>query len=384
MTEQDTDFEFDFFEDLGPEEEPSVEETTRPQRAPRRGGPPPPRRPVRGPTGVTPLLRLAGLIAFAILVIVLLVYGITSCGGSGKRKSFESYFEKVAVVGKDSGQIGRELTETLTTPGIKAIELDPRISGLAQREEQNVAAAVSIKPPGALREEHQGMLQALRLRVAGLRGLAATFRQTAGSKNVARVGERLALQAQRLVAADVVWDDFFRLPTIAELKREGVTGVAPPDSNFVSNSDFGSPRYWVPIVERLTGASTGGTPGGLHGSGLVSTKALPEGKELSPDEENTITAGTDLGFAVTVENTGDSQEVQVKVTLTIQQQPSPIVATQTIDLINPGEQKTVVFRNLGQVQFATKTTIKVDIAPVPGEKNTDNNSAEYPAIFSLG
>jgi hypothetical protein len=44
----------------------------------------------------------------------------------------------------------------------------------------------------------------------------------------------------------------------------------------------------------------------------------------------------------------------------------------------------VTFRNLGQVQFATRTTVKVDVAPVPEEKNTANNSAQYPVIFSLG
>jgi hypothetical protein len=43
-----------------------------------------------------------------------------------------------------------------------------------------------------------------------------------------------------------------------------------------------------------------------------------------------------------------------------------------------------VFQNLGQVQFATRTTVKVDVQPVPQEKNTSNNSASYPVIFSLG
>jgi hypothetical protein len=76
--------------------------------------------------------------------------------------------------------------------------------------------------------------------------------------------------------------------------------------------------------------------------------------------------------------------VQVKVTLTIQQTPSPIVQTKTIDLINPGEQKTVIFSNLGQVQFATRTTVKVDVQPVPEEKNTGNNSKQFSVIFSLG
>ena len=62
---------------------------------------------------------------------------------------------------------------------------------------------------------------------------------------------------------------------------------------------------------------------------------MPSEVVLSTDVENIVTAGTDLAFAVTVEDTGDNQEVQIKVTLTIDQQPSPIVATKTIDSINP-------------------------------------------------
>jgi hypothetical protein len=123
--------------------------------------------------------------------------------------------------------------------------------------------------------------------------------------------------------------------------------------------------------------------GALHGTALASVNALPTKQKLASDTENTVTAGADLAFAVTVENTGDSPEVQVKVTLTIQQSPSPIVQTKTIGLINPGEQKIVVFRNLGQVQFATRTTLKVDVEPVPEEQDTANNSASYPTIFSL-
>jgi hypothetical protein len=44
----------------------------------------------------------------------------------------------------------------------------------------------------------------------------------------------------------------------------------------------------------------------------------------------------------------------------------------------------VTFTDLGQVAFATRTTVKVDVQPVEGEANADNNSAEYPVIFSLG
>jgi hypothetical protein len=391
MSEHDTDLDFDFFDDDEPVTRRTVEEEAPPGPEPppeeRRGSRRPPGRP---PVGMTPLLRLAGLIAFAILIVVLLVFWISSCQDAGKKSSYRHYYEKVGVVAKDSEQVGRELNDALTTQGIKFGELQSKLNGLAQREQQNVAALRAIGPPGPLRLQHQEALEALEFRVSGLRGLADGFAQASRTpKNVTTNALKLLQPpAERLVTGDVVWSDLFQAPAQGSggvLEREGMTGVAVPGSTFVTSSDFASSRYWENILQRLQGASTSGsTSGGLHGTGLVKTVALPGNQELSQTTENTVTATTDLGFAATVEDTGDSQEVQIKVTLTIQQSPSPIVQTKTIDLINPGEQKQVVFRNLGQVQFATKTTVKVDVAPVPHEVRTSNNSAAYSVIFSLG
>jgi hypothetical protein len=383
MTESDTDLDFDFFDDE-PESGEPFEEERPPREPPRR----PPRRSPGGrpPLAVTPLLRLAGLIAFAILIVVLFVFWISSCQGASKKSSYKHYMEKIAVIAKNSEQHGRELNDALTTPGSKFAVLTTRISSIAQGEQQDVAAARAMSPPGPLRLQHQEAIEALEFRVSGLRGIAQAFTSAARApKNVTGNALLLAGQAERLVSGDVVWDDLFKDPAIEELRRQGVTGVAVPDSSFIPNPDYASTRFWEAILQRLQGAATtGGTSGGLHGTGLVSVKAQPGNQELSSSTENTVTATTDLGFAVTIEDTGDSQEVQVKVTLTIQQSPTPIVQTKTIDLINPGEQKTVLFHNLGQVQFATRTTVKVDIQPVPQEAKTANNSASYPVIFSLG
>lgn len=385
MTERDSDIEFDFFEDLEPQD-PGPPERTRILRP---GGPPggPPRKPPHGPPAVTPPLRLAVLIGAAILVIVVLVFAVKSCSGSGKKSAYEHYLAKVTVIANDSQQIGTNLTGALTTPGLKTAELATKLDGLAEQQRQDVKSAQRLAPPSSLRSEQANIVEALQFRVAGLSGLAATFRQTAGTKDVAGTGSQLAQQAQRLTTSDVIWDDLFKKPVTDVLNKGGVSGVPVPDSNFISvtNLDFSSPRFWVPIVQRLNGAASGGgTGGGLHGTGLVSVVALPGKKQLDPNAaETTVTATTDLGFAVTIQDTGDSQEVQIKVTLTIQQQ-TPIVKTKTIPLINPGEQKTVIFRNLGQVQFATNTIVKVDVAPVPLETRTSNNSAQYHVIFSLG
>jgi hypothetical protein len=135
------------------------------------------------------------------------------------------------------------------------------------------------------------------------------------------------------------------------------------------------------IVEWLTRSPSAG---GLHGSQIVSVIVQPGAQQLSPTEDNTVKASDRLSFQVLVKNSGESQETQITVSLTIQQSPEPVRRKQVIDLINPGETKTVVFRNLGTPNFGTRTILKVNVDPVTGEKNTANNTAEYPVIYTLG
>ena len=206
MSEHDTDLDFDFFDDDEPVTRRTVEEEAVPGPDPpseeRRGSRRPPGRP---PMGMTPLLRLAGLIAFAILIVVLLVFWISSCQDAGKKSSYRHYYEKVGVVAKDSEQVGRELNDALTTQGIKFGELQSKLNGLAQREQQNVAALRAINPPGPLRLQHRDALEALEFRVSGLRGLADGFAQASRApKNVTTNAIKLLQPpAQRLVTGDV-------------------------------------------------------------------------------------------------------------------------------------------------------------------------------------
>jgi hypothetical protein len=380
MTERDTtDIEFDFFD------EPETQETTerrRGLRSPR--GPQPPRRPIQPPAGLTPLLRLVGLIALAIFAVVVLVFLVQSCRSDSKQAAYRDYMEDVQGIASGSAGVGRDLNDELTTPGKKQQEIVDALDGLSQQQSQYAARAQGIDPPGPLRDEHQHLVEVLELRASGLSRLADAFTRTAGSRDASSAGALLAEQALLLVASDVNWDVYFREPALKELQRQGVTGVAVPESEFVVNPDLASVRSMGFVVQRIRGAATGGTPTGVHGNGIVSVKVLPGGATLSTTDNPPIPASTDLAFEVAVENSGEAQEVQVDVTLTIQKSPQPIVKNATIDIINSGETKTITFRDFPQPPFGTRTTVKVEVTPVPGEKRTSNNTAEYPVIFSLG
>ena len=375
MTERDTEIEFDFFE------EPATREAARPERPPRRGRGP--RRPPGPPSGLTPLLRLVGLISFAILVVVLLVFWISSCRGEAKKDRYQGYMQDVQDVANRSERIGSRLATTLTRPEVRQAALVRTLDGYAQQQEQLVATAQRLDPPGPLRDQHESQIDALQFRVSGLRGLADAFGTRSG--NATQVGNLIAAQYRRLVASDVVWDDLFKDPSAAELRRQDLRGINVPDSNFVTNPDLGTSRALSNIWERVRGqASTdGGTSArpGTHGHNLVSVTVVG-GSRLNPNALNKIVATTDLSFEVVFENSGDSTETGIEVELTIQKEMEPLTRTQRVDLTEPGEQTTVTFRNVGPVPFVQRTTLQVSVKPVPSEKNTANNTAEYPVIFS--
>ena len=391
MSNRESDFEFDFFEE--PETQEASSRSERSFRRPLGGGRGPrgprlPQRPLRPRAGFTPLLRLLGLIAFAILIVVLLLLWMQSCQSDAKRDAYSTYMSDISTVGTDSARVGRELSDVLTTPRLTPAELQKQLAGLVQQARLGADRARALEPPGPLRDAHEQSIEALEFRVDGLAGIAEAFRRTQGSKDAAAAGALLASQAERLVAGDVVWDDLFMAPAVSTLRDEEISGVEVPDSNFVQTPDLASTRSMVPIWERINGSaasgSGGGTPTGLHGTNIESVQVVPGGQTLSAGTENTVEASTDLSFAVTVANGGDSQEVKIEVTLTIQQSPTPIVKKQTIDIINPGETKTVAFRDFPSVDFGERRIMRIDVDPVPGEQKLDNNSAEYPVIFSLG
>jgi outer membrane murein-binding lipoprotein Lpp len=386
VTERDTDIEFDFFD------EPETEEATERARTPRRSPPRGPRRPVRPPAGFIPMLRLAGLIAFLILAAVLLVVLARGCASSSKHERYDSYIGDVRGIAAQSTQIGKELNSTLAETGIKEADLENKIRGLAAQADQQARAASDFDPPGPLRVEHDHLIEVLKLRASALSRLADAFRDTATApaRQASTSGRLIADQARLLVASDVNWQYYFKEPTQRELERQNIRdigGVA--DSKIFPNPDLASTQAMMTVWQRVHGAATGGTgaAGGKHGSALATVTALPDGKQLDPNasaSDNAITASTDLAFQVKVEDSGDFQEFNVGVTLTIQKSPKPIVLKKKIPVINAGETAAVTFTNIDLTGlFGLPTTVKVDIEPVPGESTTSNNSAEYKVIFSV-
>ena len=368
-----TDIEFDFFDEA---------QTT--EAAPKRKGSPPgkrPRLPKRPPTppGGPQLYRLGVLIAAAILLAVIFILVINNCRGDQKQAAYEGYVEDAGAVATESAELGVQLNQQLTMPGIRLEALRSDVEGLRDQQEQILRRAQDLSPPGPLLEQQEALVETMQFRVNGLAGLARGLQLVAQTDDPQESGRNLANQAQRLVASDIVYADAFKAAAESVLEQQGVTDVAVPASVFVQNAEFGSPTFWTQTVQRLT---QGPEAGGLRGNGIAGVRVQPGGQDLVQGEDNTVEQSADLAFEVLVENSGESQETQVKVILIVLQDPQ-IRKEQVIDVINPDETKTVRFTGFDNLQFSTQTTLQVQVEPVQGEQNTNNNTREYPIIFTL-
>jgi hypothetical protein len=386
-THDDENIEFDFFD------EPETVEATQRRRLPRLerpggrgGGERPPRPPMRAPTGFVPLARLVGLIAIAIVIVVGLVFWVGSCQGKSKQSEYTAYATKVRAIATADRALGKSF-EGAFTSSTKQSDFENKLQQFAQQEQLAYTQAQQIRPPGPLRAIHQNLIDAIELRYKGLTGLGDTL-ATLTAKNQSATIAKLATAGGLLTASDVVWDQLYRIPATQQLTNQSVRGVVIPSSHFLSNSDFVSARsFTVLLTTTFGGASTGGTPSGKHGDALISVRALPQGIDLSTSSATTIKVTNALAFIVTVENSGNFQEPNVVVNLTVNAGGKPIKKQEKIPLILPAQRQTVNFNGISSelptTAYGNPATIKVEVAPVAGEIFTTNNSATYTVLFTL-
>jgi hypothetical protein len=367
------------------EEPETLEAPRRPARRMRRPGPGGPRGPAPPPPGAVALTRLAGLVALAIAIVVGLVFWVGSCQGQSRHDEYASYMNHVRSIAQSSAAAGKAFANELSSPKLTLAGLQSKLEQWSRQQQQEYDEALRLRPPGPLQAAHQEVLATLQLRAIALAGLANAI-AGGGSSSNSTVAAELAGQAQYLTASDIVWSELFRLPTTETLKRLGVTGVAPPPSTFVSNPVVISSGSFGLVYSRLKSTNSSGRVTGLHGTELLGVQAVSGGttKTLSPSAPTTVDVAN-LVFKVTLEDSGNFQEVGVRVTLTVSAAGRIVLSKKQVvpSIVAQGRQ-TVSFGNLNLPTQAYGTaTVRVAIAKVPGETDLTNNKAAYPVFFSL-
>ena len=340
-----------------------------------------------------PAVRIGLIVVGVIVLIIILTLVIQGCRRTQLEDSYKSYMGDVTTIVTNSGKEGDALQQVLQNQsGAQAPELQVQVRDLATKAQGLVGQAEALSPPDSLSAPNQSLVTALQYRVTGLKALADSLPSVVDSKNRAYASATVASAMQRFLASDVIYQDSFVGPAKRALADADVTGVQVPDRQFFLGgirADQASPTgagQLIPGLQRtggsaLSGTDTTSTTGALHGTGIVTVQALPQGIDLATDSTTQVQASAQLQWQVTIQNSGDATETNVVVRVTFAGSASAKDAQtqeKEIPTIAPGEQQSISFPGPKSPTFGDSSVLKVEVVPVPGETRTDNNRAEYP------
>jgi hypothetical protein len=394
----------DFF-DSDWEETGGTQETavTRPSGGSQdRGEEPPPRRPRPGsaprrppslgqirPGNLPPLQyrRLGGLAAGILAVVVVLVLLARGCSGSSSSSKNIDYFNEVKKsVLTPSSVASTDFHKTLNlASGTKLNVVKQHFDNEAAMLSKAADEAASIKPTKQLEPFQPALVQTLQYRLAGIRCMASNIGDAWKRRRARGTGRILAPCTQRLLASDIVYSDSFSNPASTALKG---LGVQVPASSFLdpADADLVTPLGIGASITRLKPSAVHG----VHGLGVLSTVALPQGTTLQTGNShiNQLNGNDKLVIVVSAHNYGNFREVDVPVTLTLSHAGKTIKQSGTIGSIDKDTTETVRFPDLfknasTQPDFTQRYKMTVTIGRVPGETVLANNKRTYLVQFRL-
>ncbi|HEV7938125.1 MAG TPA: hypothetical protein VGP18_08900 [Solirubrobacteraceae bacterium] len=377
-----------FFDDED-EEPPTTVRPARTQQQPR----PQPRRPQRGGGGTgaggggpssidhhAMMVRrriAAGVGVVLLIAIVLLVNG---CLKRGKQQALESYNQNVNQIAAESeSQVAKPLFTTLSSAsGKQALQVETQVDQLRRQSEEIAEHAKGLSVPSEMTSAQRNLLLALNLRVEGLTKIAGLVREALGSK-AQQASTYIAGAMEIFLASDVLYSQRV-VPLIQQtLTSSGVNGQTTTPSHFLPNLGWLTPST---VQAKLTGQATAGSGAvapGTHGSALKGVSVGTNTLEPSPTI-NHVSGGANPTFTAMVEDSGSNPETDVKVNVSVTTEGKTLTASHTIEKTEPGQTYNANVTVKG-VTLEAASRVNVNVAPVPGETDVENNKASFIVIF---
>jgi hypothetical protein len=335
----------------------------------------------------TVLIRQAVLVGGVLLFALILFFLVRGCASDARKSGLRDYNENAGrIITESDRQVAKPFFDLLNdAKGQSPADLQSTISGYRTEAEQQFKAAQDLSVPDQMVGAHRSLLEVLEFRRDGLDAIAS--RITAALSDDAEASDPaiadIAGQMSAFLASDVIYDARV-VPLIKQGLKDGDAGDQPvAASRFLPGVEWLSESY---IADKLGaqapagGSGSKGTPApGLHGTGLQGVTAGDV--TLQPGSPNRIPADT-RAFAVRFTNQGENDETDVRVTLTIEGGSKPIKAQRTVNLVQKGQTATANLEIDTAPPTGVPVTITAEVKAVPGEKKTDNNKAEYQALFT--
>lgn len=320
----------------------------------------------------------AGVGVVVLIAIVLLVNG---CLKRGKQQALESYNTNVSKIAQESqAQVARPLFATLAgAAGKSALDVSSQVNQLRMQAEEQAKQAQALSVPSPMTAAQRNFLLTLDLRVEGLAKVANLVRAALGGQ-AQQATTSIAGAMEIFLASDVVYSQRV-IPLIQQtLAANGIAGQNTSPSRFLPNLGW---LQTATVQAKLSGQATAGTGAvtpGTHGHALKGVSVGANTLAPSPTL-NHVSGGANPTFTVMVENAGSNPQTSVKVDIAVTSEGKTLTASHLIDKTEPGSTANVDIPVTG-VALGAASRVSVNIEPVPGEGDTENNKGTYLVIFA--
>lgn len=350
-------------------------------------GPPPPSREPRAPRPAHSQqdYTTRRLLAIAGFVIVVLAMGLLlkGCVDSSRRNGLKDYNQQVNELGSQSISNVSQALELLTDKDADPLAQRNQLGELATDSDRLTERARELGAPGGLEGANYYLATALSLRATALDRVSDLIGKARGTTKAEQetATDQIAGQMQALLSSDVLWQ--LRVtPFIQErFEDEDLNGESIASSTVLKDLAWLNAATVATRVGGFAEEPDENTPiaPGTHGHGIISVSA--GGKALTPGAVTNVPVGGGVSFTVKVANQGENDEsdVTVSVTGTKQGGGAKIEETKKIAQTKQGTESTVEIPIDGSVTGSYSIT--VEVRPVPGEKNTENNKQKFNVIF---
>ena len=326
----------------------------------------------------------------ALLVLaILLIFGFRGCLDQRKERALKDYVGDVDSLVADSNQNGRDLFSLLSDTGgqDQDVELVNQLNTLRTQSAQVYDRGQELERPEEAADAHEYLVEMLRFRRDGLARIADALPNARAQEQRREGTQEVAAQMQAFLASDVLFTQRVIPSLQGTLRNQEILGeVRLPRSQFLPDIEWLQPAFVARRVRGLPGDGGGGggadedAAPGLHGNGV--TSATLGGQALTPGASVSIPVSEDLEMEVQIANQGENTETDVPVRVTIGRGDDAVELEETLDTIAAGETKTVTVPVSETPPTGQNVPVRVEVEPVPGEEQTENNEQTYQAIFT--
>ncbi len=330
------------------------------------------------------MVRRIGLTAVVVIVIVLIAVLVNGCETSARNSALKDYNNSVASLNARSVQTGGNFFKVLQGGTSNPTSLQQGLNQAASDGLTELNNAKGLSVPDEVKGAQQDFVQALQMRKDGMTNIANDVPPALQSQTSKDAINAIAAEMARFYASDVLYKDYAVPQIVGALRAAGIT-VGGLGGQQLNSDQFLPSIQWLDPTSVATAlhVTLPSSPGqaqhiapGLHGHELNSVSV--GGSTLQTGSTNSIPASPAPTFTLDFANTGQNTETNVKCRVTVS---GSSVNGQTVVPQTTAGESTSCQVTLSSTPPKGSHTLTATIVPVPGEKNTANNTLTFPVTF---